>query len=632
MTTARFGEMLSNVRSRLLLVLSVSALLIPSLQAQGITYVSPLPGSVNVSQQTTIIIRTKGLPDPSSLPRTSDFAVQGSRSGAHAGRVILSDDGHTLIFAPFAAFSPAEEVSVAFRSDARTAGGEAIGPLNFRFTVSDLSSLDARALLDKFSNSEIPVGSSSSRSQSAPAVQLSKTANDSLPPGFPVPVVVSNDNPSQRDIFLATFRVSSRAGIVLVSPSNEQYLTILGNQGSPVFYQNMPGVSTDFKLQSNGYMTYYDGAVRAYYELDSTYAKIDSFACGNGYQTDNHELLILPNGHILLLGLDPRLVDMSQVVPGGSTGATVIGSVVQELDKDKNVVFEWRSFDHIQITDATHENLTASTIDYVHSNSIDVDTDGNLLLSSRHTDEITKIDRSTGDIIWRWGGKNNQFKFVNDPIGFSHQHSVRRSPTGTLILFDDGNFHTPQFSRAVEYSMDEETKTVTQVWQFRHSPDMYAFAMGSVQRLPNGNTLIGWGMGLEAAVTEVRPDGGVALELRLPDSVVSYRALSFPWQPQRVLTEVSSTGYLPSTIDLAQNYPNPFNPSTVIQFRVPQQEHVHLAVYDAVGREIGTLVDESVAAGTHSIRFDASRYASGVYFYRLTTPEKSVTKIMTLIK
>jgi hypothetical protein len=180
--------------------------------------------------------------------------------------------------------------------------------------------------------------------------------------------------------------------------------------------------------------------------------------------------------------------------------------------------------------------------------------------------------------------------------------------------------------------MDEKTKTVSQVWQFRHTPDMYAFAMGSVQRLPNGNTLIGWGMGLEAAVTEVRPDGGVALELRLPDSVVSYRAQSYPWQPQRVVTEVFSAGDLPSTIALAQNYPNPFNPSTVIQFSLPQQEHVQLAVYDVMGREISTLVDEAATAGTHSVRFDASRYASGVYFYRLTTPDKSITKMMTLIK
>lgn len=607
-------------------------LLVSLLSAQEITYMSPLAGSSDVSQQSTIILRTKGFLDPSALPRPSDFAVQGTKSGAHAGKVVLSDDGHTLIFAPFAAFSPGEEVSVSLHSEARSLNGAPVGPVDFRFSVSSLSSLDAAALLSSFDNSDIPGGLHESSRASRPIAQLNKIANDTLPPGFPTPVVVSDNNPSQRDIFLTTFRVSASSGSVQLAPSNEQYLTILDDQGSPVFYRTMKGVSTDFKLQPNGYLTYFDAAAQAFYELDSTYAVIDSFRCGNGYQTDNHELLILPDGHALLLGLDPEIVRMDQIVQGGNPGAKVIGAVLQELDKDRNVVFQWRSFDHIAITDATHEDLTAGTIDYIHSNAIDVDTDGNLLLSSRHTDEITKINRTTGEIIWRWGGKNNQFTFENDPIGFSHQHSIRRTPTGTLIMFDDGNFHSPQFSRAIEYSMDEQAKTVTQLWQFRHSPDIYAFAMGSVQRMPNGNTLIGWGMGLEAAVTEVGPDGRVAFELRLPDSVVSYRAQSFPWQLQRVVTGVSEAGNLPTAFMLRQNFPNPFNPSTMIQYSVPRQSPVHLKVYDLVGREIATLVEGTQPAGTYSVRFDASRYASGVYMYRLTTPDQSITKTMVLVK
>ena len=207
-----------------------------------------------------------------------------------------------------------------------------------------------------------------------------------------------------------------------------------------------------------------------FYELDSSYAILDSFFCGNGYETDDHELQLLPNGHALLIGLDPEDVDMSFVVPGGYPFATVIGDVIQELDQNQNVVFQWRTFDHFQITDATHEDLLAPTIDYAHVNAIDVDTDGNLLISSRHLDEITKIDRQTGNIIWRLGGKNNQFTFVNDPIRFSYQHCIRRTPTGTLTLFDDGDYHTPRFSRAVEYSMDEQAQSVTLTWQFRHSP------------------------------------------------------------------------------------------------------------------------------------------------------------------
>src|SRR6185295_15203514 len=120
----------------------------------------------------------------------------------------------------------------------------------------------------------------------------------------------------------------------------------------------------------------------------------------------------------------------------GKTKATVTGNLVQELDASKNVVFQWRSFDYFQITDATHENLLTSPIDYVHANALELDNDGNILLSSRHLDEITKINRMTGAIIWRWGGKNNQFAFVNDAaLGFSHQHAIRRLPNGNVTLY-----------------------------------------------------------------------------------------------------------------------------------------------------------------------------------------------------
>lgn len=87
-------------------------------------------------------------------------------------------------------------------------------------------------------------------------------------------------------------------------------------------------------------------------------------------------------------------------------------AIIQELDQSKNVVFQWRSWDHFRITDATHEDLTAALVDYVHANALEVDNDGNILLSSRHLDEITKIDRQTGNIIWRldggtWPGREN---------------------------------------------------------------------------------------------------------------------------------------------------------------------------------------------------------------------------------
>ena len=83
---------------------------------------------------------------------------------------------------------------------------------------------------------------------------------------------------------------------------------------------------------------------------------------------------------------------------------------------------------------------------------------------------------------------------------------------------------------------------------------------------------------------------------------------------------------------LDQNYPNPFNPSTVISYRLSVVSHVNLRVYDILGREVATLVDQRQGPGTHTVIFDGSRFASGVYFYRLTAPGINIVRKMLLEK
>ncbi len=96
-------------------------------------------------------------------------------------------------------------------------------------------------------------------------------------------------------------------------------------------------------------MTYFDCLTGKYYAEDSQYNIVDSFYCGNGYSTDTHELRVLNNGHALLMSYDPQNVDMSLIVPGGDPNAIVIGLIIQEIDENKNVVFQWRSWDHFQL-------------------------------------------------------------------------------------------------------------------------------------------------------------------------------------------------------------------------------------------------------------------------------------------
>ncbi|MDG5766801.1 T9SS type A sorting domain-containing protein [Balneolales bacterium ANBcel1] len=88
----------------------------------------------------------------------------------------------------------------------------------------------------------------------------------------------------------------------------------------------------------------------------------------------------------------------------------------------------------------------------------------------------------------------------------------------------------------------------------------------------------------------------------------------------------------PDKLTLHRNYPNPYNPVTTIQFELPEQVDVRLTVYDILGRRVAVLVSDKMTAGTHTVQFDASNLASGVYIYRMTTPEFSKTRRMTVIK
>lgn len=89
---------------------------------------------------------------------------------------------------------------------------------------------------------------------------------------------------------------------------------------------------------------------------------------------------------------------------------------------------------------------------------------------------------------------------------------------------------------------------------------------------------------------------------------------------------------LPQDFRLEQNYPNPFNPTTTISFALPQTSEVILKVFNALGREVATVVEEELHAGTHDFTFNADNLPSGVYFYRLKAKSFSQVKRMTLLK
>ncbi|MBC8044160.1 MAG: T9SS type A sorting domain-containing protein [Rhizobacter sp.] len=117
---------------------------------------------------------------------------------------------------------------------------------------------------------------------------------------------------------------------------------------------------------------------------------------------------------------------------------------------------------------------------------------------------------------------------------------------------------------------------------------------------------------------------------------VGYGAGFYSFQGTSLMLDVpvfSPTGAgKPQRFELQQNYPNPFNPSTTIAYAVAKGGDVSLKVYDVLGREVMTLVSGRREAGRYAARFDASRFSSGVYFYKFTSAAFTETKKMMLVK
>ena len=369
-----------------------------------------------------------------------------------------------------------------------------------------------------------------------------------LPHDFPNYTIFEGANIHDGDIFF-----SSSSSF----PANKRnYLIITNNIGELKYFKKLNYGANDFKLQKNGLLSYStrinsSGDMIAAVTMDSTFTELDSLQVTDPYRTDNHEFLILENGNYFLLGKIYKYIDLSEY--GGYESARIQGCVIQEFNDNNELIFEWNSFDYYQVEDVVHISLTLPQIDYVHANSIDIDNDGNIILSARHLCEITKIDRISGQIIWRLGGKNNEFTFTDYifnghiiPQPFCQQHDARILDNGNLTFFDNGNdkdtFYSngKKYSRLVEYSIDEINKVAELVWEYTDTTN-YSRWLGNFQTLNNGNKFSVWNSDIDSLPTviqEIKPDCTLAMKIEMPIIVDGnnnkagdyvYRAFKFDW-------------------------------------------------------------------------------------------------------
>jgi hypothetical protein len=342
------------------------------------------------------------------------------------------------------------------------------------------------------------------------------------------------------------------------------YMMILTNNGTPLWYQAATNEIWDFKPLPDGELHYgelfhtysYTGGGDVIHQLlDENQNPAGTITAGNGYLADCHEFQRLPNGHVLLIGYYKTPMNLNHLIPGAYPNALVAGAVIQELDGNQNVVWQWRTWDHFTVNSyygpygyATNPIALNPVIDGFHLNSVVLDTDGNLLVSNFGMD-VWKINRQTGQIMWRLGGLANQFSFVGvnpkQALTEFSDHDVTRLANGDILVFCNANQQATYSSAVYEYKLDETNKIATLVWSYKPATNIYSWHYGSAQRLPNGNTFIGWGSAqivpgvggttnqYVPACTEVTPAGQVVFEMRFNDPTAdSYRAFRYVYPPQ----------------------------------------------------------------------------------------------------
>ena len=280
---------------------------------------------------------------------------------------------------------------------------------------------------------------------------------ESAPDLHPMKIQVNRFEPgtSSGYIFLAPYAFSADA--IYGQPG----ALILDNVGNPVWFRPLSSpnlMNTDFRVQhykNKSVLTFWQGTLATppaytnapagssepgscYYILNSRYKVIKTISAQAGFISDIHEFLLTPRDTALLLST--KIVPMDLTPYGGPANGYVQDFAIQEINVETGeLVFFWDALDHIPLSDS-YESPSSGTIwDAFHFNSIGLtDSEEDIIVSSRNTWTIYRINKPTGNIVWQLGGKNSDFT-IDSGAEFSWQHDARFLPDNVVSLFDDNS-------------------------------------------------------------------------------------------------------------------------------------------------------------------------------------------------
>jgi len=220
----------------------------------------------------------------------------------------------------------------------------------------------------------------------------------------------------------------------------------------------------------------------------------------------------------------------------------LLDNVVQEVDLATGlVVFEWHSVGQVPLADSRTRPPGPRSWDYFHINSVEEDSDGDLIISSRNTCALYKLDRETGEIVWQLGGRGGDFR-MDKGTRFCFQHDARRAGPGRISLFDNsaGPPVLRKRSRALLLGVDETAKRVRLLRQYEHPGGISAPNQGSMRVQPNGNAFVGWGAA--PVFSEFSAGGRLLFDGRLTKGKGNYRAIRERWSGQPVTLPAIAAG------------------------------------------------------------------------------------------
>ena len=195
----------------------------------------------------------------------------------------------------------------------------------------------------------------------------------------------------------------------------------------------------------------------------------------------HHDFERLPNGNTLVLLFEPLSEELAGRIQGGFKSGDgpeeILGDLVQEITPEGEVVYSWRSWEHLDPEQDIICQLE-SREEWTHQNSLNVTPSGDLVVSFRRTDTVGIVDRASGKFKWKWG-----------PGIISHQHHPTYLGNGHVLLFDNGP-HRPGFTYSRVIEVDPSSNEIA--WEYQGDPPIsfYSFHISGAERLPNGNTLI----------------------------------------------------------------------------------------------------------------------------------------------